>query len=167
MGWPTVEAIVGNKIAPGWLDAYLARTCYDAQMTDEPEDPDRPDNLWEPVTPGDHGAHGTLRPPVPAHRAGSSGPISIATGWPPRAQASRAWRSSSGQNRKLTGVKLSGRTFIEWPEADRCPPAAGSAAARCPPAGPHRGAGAARPRGPGSPARGTARTAPGCTRPPS
>ena len=41
--------MVGNKIAPGWLDAYLARTCYDAQMTGEPEEPDRPDNLWEPV----------------------------------------------------------------------------------------------------------------------
>ena len=26
VGWPTVEAIVGNKIAPGWLDHYLART---------------------------------------------------------------------------------------------------------------------------------------------
>jgi NAD(P)-dependent dehydrogenase (short-subunit alcohol dehydrogenase family) len=59
VGWPTVEAIVGNKIAPGWLDAYLARTCYDAQMTDEPEAPDRRDNLWEPVS-GDHGAHGTF-----------------------------------------------------------------------------------------------------------
>ena len=61
VGWPTVEAIVGNKIAPGWLDAYLARTCFDAQMTDEPEDPGRPDNLWEPVDAGrDHGAHGTF-----------------------------------------------------------------------------------------------------------
>jgi NAD(P)-dependent dehydrogenase (short-subunit alcohol dehydrogenase family) len=59
VGWPTVEAIVGNKIAPGWLDTYLARTCYEAQMTDEPEDPRRPDNLWEPV-PGDHGAHGAF-----------------------------------------------------------------------------------------------------------
>ena len=59
VGWPTVEAIVGNKIAPGWLDAYLARTCYEAQMTDQPEDPRRPDNLWQPV-PGDHGAHGTF-----------------------------------------------------------------------------------------------------------
>ena len=57
VGWPTVEAIVGNKIAPGWLDHYLARNGFDTQMTDEPEDPDRPDNLWEPV-PGDHGAHG-------------------------------------------------------------------------------------------------------------
>jgi NAD(P)-dependent dehydrogenase (short-subunit alcohol dehydrogenase family) len=61
VGWPTVEAIVGNKIAPGWLDAYLARTCYDGQMLDEPEDPARPDNLWEPVDRDrDHGAHGTF-----------------------------------------------------------------------------------------------------------
>ena len=59
VGWPTIEAVVGNKIAPGWLDAYLARTCYDAQMTDEPELPGRPDNLWEPVDGRhDHGAHG-------------------------------------------------------------------------------------------------------------
>ena len=43
------QAIVGNKLAPGLLDRYLARTGYDAQQTDEPEDPDRPDNLWEPA----------------------------------------------------------------------------------------------------------------------
>jgi hypothetical protein len=30
---------------------------YDAQQTSEPEDPDRPDNLWNPP-PGDYGAHG-------------------------------------------------------------------------------------------------------------
>ncbi len=57
VGWPTVEAIVGNKIAPGCLDHYLAHNGYDSQMTDEREDPGRPDNLWQPV-PGDHGAHG-------------------------------------------------------------------------------------------------------------
>ncbi len=61
VGWPTVEAIVGNKIAPGLLDIYLANTCFDAQMTGEPEDPGRPDNLWEPVDAGhDHGAHGSF-----------------------------------------------------------------------------------------------------------
>ncbi|MGI9115983.1 MAG: SDR family oxidoreductase [Chthoniobacterales bacterium] len=61
VGLPTVEAIVGNKIAPGLLDHYLARTCFDAQMLDEPEDPNRPNNLWEPVdTEKDHGAHGTF-----------------------------------------------------------------------------------------------------------
>jgi NAD(P)-dependent dehydrogenase (short-subunit alcohol dehydrogenase family) len=57
VGWPTVEAIVGNKIAPGLADRYLARTGYDSQQIDEPVPPDRPDNLFEPV-PGDFAAHG-------------------------------------------------------------------------------------------------------------
>jgi NADP-dependent 3-hydroxy acid dehydrogenase YdfG len=59
VGMPTVEAIVGNKIAPGLLDRYLGHTGYDSQQTNQPEDPNRPNNLWEPV-PGDHGAHGTF-----------------------------------------------------------------------------------------------------------
>jgi NAD(P)-dependent dehydrogenase (short-subunit alcohol dehydrogenase family) len=57
VGWPTVEAIVGNKIAPGLADRYLARTGYDSQQIDEPVLPDRPDNLFEPL-PGDFAAHG-------------------------------------------------------------------------------------------------------------
>jgi short-subunit dehydrogenase len=57
VGWPTVEAIVGNKLAPGALDHYLGRTGFRSQQTSEPEDPHRPDNLWKPVE-GDHGAHG-------------------------------------------------------------------------------------------------------------
>jgi short-subunit dehydrogenase len=59
VGMPTVEAIVGNRIAPGMLDHYLARTGYESQQTDEPADPNLPNNLWEPV-PGDHGAHGVF-----------------------------------------------------------------------------------------------------------
>jgi NAD(P)-dependent dehydrogenase (short-subunit alcohol dehydrogenase family) len=59
VGWPTVKAIVGNKIVPGFADWYLARNGYEAQQTDEPVSPDRQDNLWRPV-PGDHGAHGTF-----------------------------------------------------------------------------------------------------------
>ncbi len=59
VGWPTVEAITGNKIAPGLLDRYLGRTGYAAQQTSEPEDPGRPDNLWKPLA-GDHGAHGVF-----------------------------------------------------------------------------------------------------------
>jgi NADP-dependent 3-hydroxy acid dehydrogenase YdfG len=58
-GWPTVEAIIGNKIAPGWLDRYLGNKGFDSQQTSEPEDPERPDNLWNPVS-GDHGAHGSF-----------------------------------------------------------------------------------------------------------
>lgn len=61
VGGPTVEAILGNKIAPGWLDRYLAEKGYDGQMTGRPENPDRPFNLWEPVDDSvDHGAHGTF-----------------------------------------------------------------------------------------------------------
>jgi NAD(P)-dependent dehydrogenase (short-subunit alcohol dehydrogenase family) len=59
VGYPTVEAIIGDKIAPAFADWYLARNGYDAQQTEEPVEADRRDNLWEPV-PGDHGAHGTF-----------------------------------------------------------------------------------------------------------
>lgn len=59
VGYPTVEAIIGDKIAPGFADWYLARNGYDAQQTNENVESDRRDNLWEPV-PGDHGAHGTF-----------------------------------------------------------------------------------------------------------
>ncbi len=59
VGYPTVEAIIGDKIAPGLADWYLARNGYDAQQTKEPTEAGRQDNLWEPL-PGDHGAHGTF-----------------------------------------------------------------------------------------------------------
>ncbi len=59
VGMPTVEAIVGNKIAPGLLDRYLGNTGYEGQQTNELEDPSRPNNLFEAV-PGDHGAHGSF-----------------------------------------------------------------------------------------------------------
>jgi hypothetical protein len=57
VGASTVEAVVGNKIAPGILDAYLGKTGYQAQQTSEPVNPDRKVNMFEPV-PGDHGARG-------------------------------------------------------------------------------------------------------------
>jgi NAD(P)-dependent dehydrogenase (short-subunit alcohol dehydrogenase family) len=59
VGVPTVKAILGDRIAPGLLDHYLAQNGYESQQTDEPDDPNRPNNLWEPV-PGDHGAHGVF-----------------------------------------------------------------------------------------------------------
>ncbi len=57
--WSAVEAIMGNKLAPAYADRYLARNGYNAQQYDGPEDPNRPNNLWEPL-PGDHGAHGAF-----------------------------------------------------------------------------------------------------------
>jgi short-subunit dehydrogenase len=59
VGFPTVEAQLGDKIAPGLLDRYLARTNYEAQQTDRPVEPGRRDNLWEPADETeDFGAHG-------------------------------------------------------------------------------------------------------------
>ena len=57
VGRPTVVGILGDRIAPGLADRYLARNGYDAQQYDGLDDRNRADNLWEPV-PGDHGAHG-------------------------------------------------------------------------------------------------------------
>jgi NAD(P)-dependent dehydrogenase (short-subunit alcohol dehydrogenase family) len=57
VGAPALKAIVGNKLFPGLIDRYLARTAFSGQQTDAPEDPNRPHNLWAPV-PGDRGAHG-------------------------------------------------------------------------------------------------------------
>ncbi len=57
VGVPTVQAIIGDKFVPELGDWVLARNGYEGQQTDEPEDPNRPHNLWEPL-PGDHGAHG-------------------------------------------------------------------------------------------------------------
>jgi len=59
VGWPATKAIVGNNFFPGLGDRYLAKMGYDAQQTDAPEDPGRPDNLFEPL-PGDAGAHGVF-----------------------------------------------------------------------------------------------------------
>jgi NAD(P)-dependent dehydrogenase (short-subunit alcohol dehydrogenase family) len=57
VGWPTVKAVMGDKWLPGYLDRVLARDGFEMQQTDEPENPSRADNLWEP-RPGDAGAHG-------------------------------------------------------------------------------------------------------------
>jgi NAD(P)-dependent dehydrogenase (short-subunit alcohol dehydrogenase family) len=57
VGFPTVLAIIGNKIAPKILDHYLAS--YKTQQTDEPRNPNQPDNLFSPVE-HDFGAHGTF-----------------------------------------------------------------------------------------------------------
>jgi NAD(P)-dependent dehydrogenase (short-subunit alcohol dehydrogenase family) len=57
VGMSTSVVVAGNKLAAGLGDRYLARTGYESQMTEEPADPNRLDNLWQPL-PGDRGAHG-------------------------------------------------------------------------------------------------------------
>ena len=61
VGASTVGTLVGNKIFPGLLDHYLARTGFSSQQTGQKKDPDQPENLFEPADgPDGHdfGAHG-------------------------------------------------------------------------------------------------------------
>ncbi|MGN6701182.1 MAG: SDR family oxidoreductase [Thermomicrobiales bacterium] len=61
VGGSTSVVMFGNKIAPGLGDRYLAKTGFQSQQTGEPRDPNRPDNLWQPVDDQhDHGAHGAF-----------------------------------------------------------------------------------------------------------
>jgi NAD(P)-dependent dehydrogenase (short-subunit alcohol dehydrogenase family) len=57
VGIPTVMNILGERVAPWFLDWYLAKTGFGSQMTDQPLDPTGHDNLFEPVEE-DRGAHG-------------------------------------------------------------------------------------------------------------
>lgn len=59
VGASSVKAILSAKLAPTVGDWVLSREGYSGQQTPEPEDPDRPNNLWQPVD-GDHGAHGSF-----------------------------------------------------------------------------------------------------------
>ena len=57
VGFSTMKAIYGQDVAPGFADWYLGKTGYDSQQTSQPVDPNRPDNLFEPVE-GDYAADG-------------------------------------------------------------------------------------------------------------
>jgi NAD(P)-dependent dehydrogenase (short-subunit alcohol dehydrogenase family) len=55
--------VLANKLAPGVLDHYVARTAISSQQTDDDADPDRPADLWHPVDDPprtDRGARGVF-----------------------------------------------------------------------------------------------------------
>lgn len=57
VGYPTVQAILANRIAPAFADRYLAGQGYKGQLADAPLPPNPPSNLFEPV-PGHAQARG-------------------------------------------------------------------------------------------------------------
>jgi short-subunit dehydrogenase len=58
VGMPTVLNILGEKVAPRFLDWYLAKTAFSSQQTSQPLDGGSGhDNLFDPVEE-DRGAHG-------------------------------------------------------------------------------------------------------------
>ncbi len=98
VGRSTVIAIIGNKLAPGLGDWYLARTGYQGQQTDEPRDGNQPFNLWEPVDDDrDYGTHGAFD--------------DRASNWSPQLWATmhRRWLA-------LAGAGLVGAAAVLWRE---------------------------------------------------
>jgi hypothetical protein len=57
LGYPTLEAVIGEKFIPGVLDKYLAHAAWEGAFLPEPANPDKEDNFWKPV-PRDLGSHG-------------------------------------------------------------------------------------------------------------
>jgi NAD(P)-dependent dehydrogenase (short-subunit alcohol dehydrogenase family) len=61
VGWWNRGLIQFDKIAPGLLDHFAARATWEGQQTDEPADPDRDGNLFDPLdSVDDRGASGTF-----------------------------------------------------------------------------------------------------------
>ncbi len=71
VGASTKATVLANRVIPGLLDRYLAKTGYKSQQTEQSQSPDRPDNLWQPQDEhADYGAHGEFD--EKAHPRGSS-----------------------------------------------------------------------------------------------
>lgn len=61
VGWITFVIITGNKFFPALGDWYLGKTGYKSQQTNQPANPNRPNDLWEPVDKDkDYGARGVF-----------------------------------------------------------------------------------------------------------
>ncbi|MFF8602172.1 SDR family oxidoreductase [Streptomyces sp. NPDC015232] len=75
VGASTAVAVLAQRLVPGVVDRYVARTAYDSQQTGEPARGEDPHNLWAPLYgPGgrDHGAHGDFDDEAAAHSPYSS-----------------------------------------------------------------------------------------------
>jgi NAD(P)-dependent dehydrogenase (short-subunit alcohol dehydrogenase family) len=96
VGSSTVATILGDKLAAGLLDRYLARTGWSSQQTDQPARSDRPANLWEPADGPDgqdFGQHGSFDGQA---RSRSSQALLNRTPWPVSAVANLAAAAYAG-----------------------------------------------------------------------
>jgi NAD(P)-dependent dehydrogenase (short-subunit alcohol dehydrogenase family) len=96
VGDTTLKALYAQRFFPGLFDRWLARNAWEGQTdASDPDDPQRPSNLWEPVA-GEWAAHGrfddravgrsmqlwatTHRPAMAAAAAGLAGLAGV-LGW--------------------------------------------------------------------------------------
>jgi NAD(P)-dependent dehydrogenase (short-subunit alcohol dehydrogenase family) len=88
VGGSTVATLLANRVIPGLLDYYLARTGYQSQQTGSPRDPNQPANLWRPADGKDghdYGAHGSFDDRAHPHSyqlwvSRNRGPLALAAG---------------------------------------------------------------------------------------
>ena len=78
VGGSTVQAIVAQKFIPGLLDRYLGKTGYKSQQRQQKDSPDRPNNLWQPVSTT-LGAHGPFD--QEAHRSSVQVKLNLHRRW--------------------------------------------------------------------------------------
>ncbi len=57
VGWPSWKAIIGQKLFPGLLDRYVAKTAWEGQFTQQSAEPDPPNNLFHSLD-SVHSEHG-------------------------------------------------------------------------------------------------------------
>lgn len=57
VGYPTYQAIIGNKLAPWFADWVLSKSAIKGQQTDQVKPANSQNNVWEPVKE-DRGAYG-------------------------------------------------------------------------------------------------------------
>jgi NAD(P)-dependent dehydrogenase (short-subunit alcohol dehydrogenase family) len=57
LGHSTVKAIIAQMLVPSWADRFLAKSGKASETSNQPSEPNRPDNLCE-AGRGDPGAHG-------------------------------------------------------------------------------------------------------------
>jgi NAD(P)-dependent dehydrogenase (short-subunit alcohol dehydrogenase family) len=57
VGWPVVLGVLGQRLAPGLMDRYVASRAWSGQQDEDPARPGQPDDVDRPVA-ADVGAHG-------------------------------------------------------------------------------------------------------------
>ncbi|HWG94786.1 MAG TPA: SDR family oxidoreductase [Mycobacteriales bacterium] len=60
VGVPTWLTVLGNRVAPSFVDWYLARSNVDAQQNPDKDPPAGESNTWEPVYGSEVAAHGSF-----------------------------------------------------------------------------------------------------------
>ncbi len=99
----TIKAILAQKVAPGLGDWLAAKTAYEGQMTDQPDDPHRPSNLWGPVdTDSDFGARGPFRSEAHGHSL-------------------QFWADTHRGLLAVAAAGLAGLVYAAWLTGDRTP----------------------------------------------